>query len=114
MDTSGLVIGAVSACAVALCAAANAVAQSGAQSPPAQDRIRVGVELVTTTATVRDARGRFIATVAPHEFEIYEDGVKQSLVTFSLTQGGRTSLAGTHAAGVARHHPAGGSALVRR
>ena len=90
MNTSGPGIGAVSAWAVVLCAVANGGAHSGAQSPPAQDRIRVGVELVTTTATVRDARGRFIATVAPHEFEIYEDGVKQSLVTFSLTHGGRT------------------------
>jgi VWFA-related protein len=63
--------------------------QTSSQAPQT-DRIRVGVELITTTATVRDARGQFIASLRPDEFEIYEDGVKQSLVTFSLTQGGRT------------------------
>jgi VWFA-related protein len=68
-----------------VCAAAVA-----ATAQQARDRIRVGVELVTTTATVRDSRGQFVADLASKEFEIYEDGVKQSLVTFSLTQGGRT------------------------
>ena len=74
--------------AAALCAAAAIRAQT--QPPPDRDKIRVGVELVTTSATVRDARGQFLANLSPQEFEIYEDGVRQSLVTFSLTQGGRT------------------------
>ena len=77
-------------CALAVCAGVQARSQTGGPPAPQPDRIRVGVELVTTTATVRDARGRFIANLQPPEFEIYEDGVKQALVTFSLTQGGRT------------------------
>ncbi len=66
------------------------VCAGAAAAQQAADRIRVGVELVTTTATVRDGRGQFIADLSSQEFEIYEDGLKQSLVTFSLTQGGRT------------------------
>jgi len=85
-------------CALAVCAGVLPHAQAppgfqppaGGQAAQQADRIRVGVELVTTTATVRDPRGQFIANLQPPEFEIYEDGVKQSLVTFSLTQGGRT------------------------
>jgi VWFA-related protein len=77
-------------CAAGLSCAAAAIAQSSTQTAQPPDRIKVGVELVTTSATVRDARGQFIANLKPGEFEIYEDGVKQSLVTFSLTQGGRT------------------------
>jgi VWFA-related protein len=79
-------------CAPVVCA--GAIAASGfseiRQPAPQADRIRVGVELVTTTATVRDARGQFVGNLEPKDFEIYEDGVRQALVTFSLTQGGRT------------------------
>jgi VWFA-related protein len=61
-----------------------------AQTPQGQpDRIRVGVDLVTTPVTVRDGRGRFLADLKSDEFELYEDGVRQTLVTFSLTHGGR-------------------------
>ena len=77
-------------CGAGLACAAAAIAQTNPQTDQPSDRIKVGVELVTTSATVRDARGQFIANLKPGEFEIYEDGVKQSLVTFSLTQGGRT------------------------
>ena len=90
MDASDPRLSIASACVLLVCAALNLSAQGGAAAPPPQDRIRVGVELVTTTATVRDARGQFLASLGPQEFEIFEDGVKQTLVTFSLTQGGRT------------------------
>jgi VWFA-related protein len=51
--------------------------------------IRTGVELITTDAIVRDSRGQFVADLKKEEFEIYEDGVKQELVSFTLTHGGR-------------------------
>jgi VWFA-related protein len=70
-----------------------------AQNPPAKPQtpapaaseqvIRTGVELITTDAIVRDSRGQFIADLKKDEFEIYEDGVKQELVSFTLTHGGR-------------------------
>ena len=51
--------------------------------------IRTGVELITTDAIVRDGRGQFVADLKKDEFEIFEDGVKQELVSFTLTHGGR-------------------------
>ena len=68
------------------------IANSAAQSapPPAdQRRIRVGVDLVTTPVTVRDARGQFLSDLGQRDFELYEDGVRQTIVTFSLIHGGR-------------------------
>ena len=64
------------------------------QDPPAQppDRgqpIRVGVELITTDVVVRDRAGRFVADLGKEVFEIYEDGVKQAIVSFLLSHGGR-------------------------
>jgi VWFA-related protein len=65
-------------------------AQEPSQAPQAQpERIRVGVDLVTTSVSVRDGRGRFLADLKADEFELYEDGVRQTLVTFLLSHGGR-------------------------
>ncbi len=85
-------------------------ASVGAQNPPAQPAatqpqgtkpqpapasadpnqvIRTGVELITTDVIVRDPRGQFIADLKKDEFEIFEDGVRQQLVSFTLTHGGR-------------------------
>jgi VWFA-related protein len=84
------------------CALAGALVMGtplGAQKPPAQapapgsaapeQVIRTGVELITTDAIVRDGRGQFVADLKKDEFEIFEDGVKQELVSFTLTHGGR-------------------------
>jgi VWFA-related protein len=63
-----------------------------AQPPSGSDPnqvIRTGVELITTDVIVRDSRGQFIADLKKDEFEVYEDGVRQQLVSFTLTHGGR-------------------------
>jgi VWFA-related protein len=61
-----------------------------AQPPVKSDQvIRAGVELITTDVIVRDGRGQFIADLKKDEFEIYEDGVRQQVVSFILTHGGR-------------------------
>jgi len=57
--------------------------------PDPQQVIRTGVELITTDVIVRDSRGQFIADLKKDEFEVYEDGVKQQMVSFTLTHGGR-------------------------
>ena len=66
------------------------------EQPPAQDQIpRSGqviqsrVDLVTTDVIVRDNNGQFVADLNKDDFEVYEDGVKQDLVSFTLTHGGR-------------------------
>jgi VWFA-related protein len=42
----------------------------------------VNVDLVVLHATVRDRRGRFIADLREEHFEVYEDGVRQSVRLF--------------------------------
>jgi VWFA-related protein len=89
----------------AFCAGAAAVL--AAQTPPPQnppDRkpegvliapqaprevIRRSVDLVTNTVIVRDDKGQFVANLGKNDFEVLEDGVKQDLITFVLTHGGR-------------------------
>ena len=60
-----------------------------AAKPDPQQVIRTGVELITTDVIVRDSRGQFISDLKKDEFEILEDGVKQQMVSFTLTHGGR-------------------------
>jgi VWFA-related protein len=86
---------------------AGAVAVAGAETPPVQNPpdkkpegvlmapqapreiIRRTVDLVTNTVIVRDEKGQFVADLGKNDFEVYEDGVKQELITFVLTHGGR-------------------------
>ena len=57
--------------------------------PPQTPVIRRTVDLVTTDIIVRDDQGQFVSTLGKKDFEVYEDGVKQDVVTFVLTHGGR-------------------------
>jgi len=87
--------------ALALFATATLLAQAPAQQTPAappatatqgqtgQPTFRVAVDLVTTDVIVRDNRDQFVADLKPGEFEVYEDGVKQEIVSLVLTHGGR-------------------------
>ncbi len=45
--------------------------------------------LVTTDVIVRDASDQFIADLSKDEFEVYEDGVKQTIASMTLVHGGR-------------------------
>ena len=61
------------------------------QNPPAPDRpqpIRVGVDLVTTDVRVRH-NGRFVSNLDKKDFAVYEDGVRQEIVSFVMSLGGR-------------------------
>jgi hypothetical protein len=62
---------------------------SGGQLSPtskAQDpepfRIAVDVELVVLHPVVRDRKGRFVSDLGEQDFEVYEDGVRQSIRLF--------------------------------
>jgi VWFA-related protein len=58
----------------------------------AQDRpdFRASVDLITTDMIARNARtGQFIADLKPHEIDVYEDGVKQTIASIELIHGGR-------------------------
>jgi VWFA-related protein len=95
--------------AVALCAAGIALSAQAppkpAQDPPKPDPpqqgvlaptqpqtrevIRRSVDLVTSDLIVRDDQGQFVSSLSKNDFDVYEDGVKQDIVTFVLTHGGR-------------------------
>ena len=51
--------------------------------------IRRSVDLITQDVIVRDTQGQFVADLTKNDFDVYEDGVQQNVVTFVLTHGGR-------------------------
>lgn len=54
-----------------------------------QPQFRVAIDLVQTDAIVRNAQDQFVADLGTGDFEIYEDGVKQSMASLTLVHGGR-------------------------
>jgi len=89
----------LSALALAVLTAPSVGAQSPPQNPPAtppagqqqppREVIRRQIDVITTDVIVRDNRGQFVADLKKDEFEVYEDDVKQDVVSFVLTHGGR-------------------------
>jgi VWFA-related protein len=71
--------------------------QPSAQAPAAgpqqnqRDIFRSGVDVVTTDVIVRNSQGEFVPDLNKDEFEVYEDGVKQNVISFILVHGGRTT-----------------------
>src|SRR5262249_51985681 len=57
--------------------------------PQTREVIRRSVDLVTSDVIVRDDQGQFVSNLSKADFDVYEDGVKQDLVTSVLPQGGR-------------------------
>jgi len=66
-------------------------AQEEPPSPQAPlPTFRVAVDLVTTDVIVRDSdTDAFVSDLTVDEFEVYEDGVQQEIVSLVLTHGGR-------------------------
>ncbi|MEO8594620.1 MAG: VWA domain-containing protein [Candidatus Solibacter sp.] len=57
------------------------VGGTGAQDPPTY-QLSVNVDLVVLNATVRDQKGRVASDLGQQDFEIFEDGVQQTLKLF--------------------------------
>lgn len=71
-------------------AGAIAHAQQAQQAPQRSDQvIRRSFDIITQDVIVRDNKGQFVPDLKLNEFEIYEDGVKQEIISFVLTHGGR-------------------------
>lgn len=49
---------------------------------PAPFKIAVNVDLVVLQPTVRDHKGRFVSDLREQDFQVYEDGVRQSIRLF--------------------------------
>jgi VWFA-related protein len=84
--------------ALAVTFGAGTLAQRPAAPAPApapqqnqRDIFRSGVDVVTTDVIVRNSQGEFVPDLNKDEFEVYEDGVKQNVVSFILVHGGRTT-----------------------
>src|SRR5579872_754007 len=63
------------------------------QAPSEQQKptFKVQIDLVTNDVVVRDAKGQFVPDLKQDEFEIYEDGVKQDVVSMMVFTGGRVT-----------------------
>src|SRR5438552_13657859 len=66
---------------------------AAAQQPSTQERptFSVQVDLVTTDVVTRDGNGNFVSDLTRDDFDVYEDGVKQQVVSLTLSHGGRVS-----------------------
>jgi VWFA-related protein len=70
---------------LALIAAAGAVSAAAQQPPaPAQPTFRSGVELVELDAIVTDAQGNVVTGLTADDFDVVEEGKRQTIATFSL------------------------------
>ncbi len=79
----------VTAGMLALTAGVRGQQPPAAPDPPSQPTFRTSVDLVSSDVIVRDKRGQFQADLTKDDFELYEDGVKQTLTSFVLVHGGR-------------------------
>lgn len=61
------------------------------KEPPAQEAITLGATEVVVDVIVTDKKNKTIVDLTPADFEIYEDGVKQSISSVRLERRGRDS-----------------------
>ena len=69
------------ACAIAALVAARLLAQN----PPVKDNrlFQTGIEITSITATVTDREGHPVTALPREAFEVYEDGVRQTITQFT-------------------------------
>src|ERR1035438_10538717 len=58
-----------------------------ATPPPAVPTIRVTATEIALDLVVRDKKGRQVKNIKPGDVEIYEDGVRQQLLSFRMVPG---------------------------
>jgi VWFA-related protein len=87
LQVAGGSVGAAGAAAVVILGTVSVLAQNPTPQTPT---FRAGVTLVSTDVIPRDRQGRFIPDLTKDNFTVLEDGVPQTIVSFSLVHGGRT------------------------
>jgi VWFA-related protein len=70
-------------------APASAQAPAAPAAPVETPTFKARVDLVSTDVIARDNQGQFVADLKKDEFTVLEDGVEQSVVSFTLVHGGR-------------------------
>jgi Ca-activated chloride channel family protein len=63
-----------------------------AQAPGHPPTFGAEVDVVSVTAVVYDAAGRFIESLGPQDIEVYEDGVRQQVSYFHQAKGGQEKI----------------------
>ena len=61
------------------------------QADPQKPTFTMRIDLVTNDVIIRDERGNFVPDLKKDEFEIFEDGVKQDIVSMTVVTGGRVT-----------------------
>jgi Ca-activated chloride channel family protein len=64
---------------------AGAAAGQTAPAQPPQVPFRAGVDLVSLNVTVIDGTQKYVTDLAPEDFNVFEDGVKQEVTFFNKT-----------------------------
>jgi VWFA-related protein len=59
------------------------------RAPVRQPDFRSSIDVVTMDAIVRNNQDQFVADLTKDDFEVFEDGVKQEIVSLTLVHGGR-------------------------
>ena len=69
-----------------ICLSFPAFAQQPAATPPADDNdsIKISTTLIQVDVTVTDKDGKVVTELKPEDFEIYENGKKQTITNFSF------------------------------
>src|SRR5580704_18046760 len=74
---------AITACFAVLFQTVSVAARPQSQAPEGEDfRISVNLNLIVLPVTVRDKKGGFASDLREQNFEVFEDGVKQSIRLF--------------------------------
>ena len=74
--------------AAALAASLEIIVGAAPQPPPAtqpQTPFRAGVDVVSLNVIVTEGAGHYITDLAPEDFNVFEDGVKQDVTFFTRT-----------------------------
>src|SRR5213593_3777049 len=79
------------ALAAGLSAQTPATPPQSATTTQVKPTFRVQVDLVTNDVVVRDDKGNFVPDLKKDEFEVYEDGIKQDIISMSVITGGRAT-----------------------
>ena len=69
-----------------LLAACLSVALAAQQQQPQPPKLRSGIELVSLNVSVTEAAGKYVTDLNQEDFEVFEDGAKQTISFFSRKQ----------------------------
>lgn len=90
------------ALSLCLCCAPRARGQESAKPQDGEEVVTVKSTLVNIDVTVKDKSGKYVTDLAPEDFNVYENGVRQNVSFFDPPNGGAGTASGSGAATPAR------------